>query len=77
MSTDLLTALGATGAMVVAFLLAFFSGKREGKQQAEREQEKARLDNLTKLNEVDNGLAKKSDDDIRRRLGDWVQRDGD
>lgn len=77
MSTDLLTVLGATGAMIVAFLLAFFSGKREGKQQAEREQEKARLEQMEKIGKVDNELAKENDGDIRDRLGDWMRPDDD
>lgn len=77
MNGDLLAILGALGGVVVTFVIAFFTGKREGRHDAIREVEQARLDQLKKTGEVDDGLAKKSNDDIRIGLNRWVQRDGD
>lgn len=77
MSGELLAILGAFGGVILTFVIAFFTGKREGRHDAIREVEQARLEQLKKLGGIDDALAKKSDADIRAGLRRWVPDDRD
>ena len=67
-------------ALIAAAFAAFFgirqSGKAQGRREVEQEQERAASENRRKTNEADSKLAQMDDDDVRRRLSEFV-RDND
>lgn len=63
------------GAMaLIAGLFGFHrAGKQQGRAEAERAQQAAASEQRRKVNEADTKLVEMDDDDVRRRLGDWVR----
>lgn len=65
--------IAALGAALGAVLAIRQSGKRAGRQEAEREQANAASEQRRKTNVVDSQMAQMGDDDVRRDLAKWVQ----
>lgn len=67
--------LAAAAGVLAGLFYARQSGKREGKQQAEREQADAASEQRRKTNVVDTQMAEMDDDGVRRDLRKWVRGD--
>lgn len=67
--------IAGVGAAALALLFAFMRGRSSGIDGVERDQEASASEQRRKINEADTKLAEMGDDDIRRRLGEWVRDD--
>lgn len=65
--------LAAIGAFVVALFGAWFAGRREGQQAADRQRTSRRLDAMQEAHEVQDEIRATSDDDMRRALTRWMR----
>ena len=63
----------AAGGVFVALLAAFGMGRREGRQVAEREHLRRRVEATKQARRVQGEVNKRSDDDVRRDLSKWMR----
>lgn len=65
--------IAAAGAVLAGLAAVRQSGKSSGRAEAEREQHAAASEQRRKINEADTKLVEMDDDDVRRRLSEWVR----
>lgn len=59
---------------LVAGMFGFHrAGKQQGRAEAELEQQAAASEQRRKINEANTKLVEMDDDDVRRRLNEWVR----